>query len=740
MSEESDPGEYDGDESASTSTQTVITSASSDGVERERRRNWCEVFRKKDGKQGPKRKFVRCKLCISYPSIVSMHCYRQRIPAIATIDGTKYREEVIEEHEKHDCHDAALKAKCRCDLWSSEPISVPLLAGLRRMEADLFLKVSAYVLDVYNDAQRGTLSAWSWPSRVLTRLKADGVKIDSFSPFVPSPNQIQYLNPVQHREFLNCIAVVGQKQVKKEISEALAVSLRVDGSVDRQQIDSKHVCAQIVTTEGDLVSRFLGFSEPVERGVTGYVQCVQQATKAVQPWNGLMKVTSSIVTDGESLNSGERNGLWKKLEEEKSFHDSSHGPLIKIWCAAHRSNLAYRDVSKSVSEVRLVTSDVVSVGSYFHVSGVQTHELKEAATSSGLSEPLHWPDFKEMRFAEFSHQLFAVFLRNYRSCICYWEKGHDVESAGFLRKWKNKDRLLTICVLADVTYLLKGLQKSLQKDTCVLSDLPNLKTRIISQLEELQNEPLTGGWEELFLSKLDGQNVFFGIELQESVRRTNSHNLYVPDCRAFAAVRVEIISSLRNFLEDRLIMDDGIAEAVETLKPEKFANLSKDKIKAVQQVLLPDFELREVSHSLRTVSDVVQGYTEGITQFQLLNRLILQKDPDYEPTIVALARVIAAKPHSMDVERIVSSYNLIKSTDRSSLSGDALQDYLIVRHNMTSIAKFDVRPAVEEWISRRERRPRQDRDIQKYMQQEYVTSFFGTHTKQVNPTQPFVRF
>lgn len=128
-------------------------------------------------------------------------------------------------------------------------------------------------------------------------MKADEVKIDSFSPFVPSPNQI-------HREFLNCIAVVGRKQVKKEISEALAVSLQVDGSVDRQQIDSKHVCAQIVTTEGDLISRFLGFSEPVEQGVTGYVQCIQQATNAVQPWNDLMKVTSSIVTDGESLNSG----------------------------------------------------------------------------------------------------------------------------------------------------------------------------------------------------------------------------------------------------------------------------------------------------------------------------------------------------------------------------------------------------------------------------------------------------
>ena len=124
---------------------------------------------------------------------------------------------------------------------------------------------------------------------------------------------------------------------------------------------------------------------------------------------------------------------------------------------------------------------------------------------------------------------------------------------------------------------------------------------------------------------------------------------------------------------------------------------------------------REVSHSLLTISDVVQGYTEGITQLQLLNCLVLRKDSDCEPTIVALAWDIAAKPHSMNIERIVSSYNLVKSIDRSTLSGDTVQDYLIVRHNMASVAKFDARPAVEGWISRRERRPQQDRDIYEYM-------------------------
>ena len=564
------------------------------------------------------------------------------------------------------------------------------------------------MLDVYNDAKRGTLSAWSWPSRVLTRLKAEEVKIDSFVPFVPTASQVQYLNPVQHREFLSCIAAVGRKQVGKELSESLAVSLRVNGSVDRQQIDNKHVCAQMVTSGGELVHRFLGFCEPVERGVTGYVQCIVEASKAVLSWHELMKVASSVVTDGESLNSGDRNGLWRKLEEEKVSHDPSHGPMLKIWCAAHRSNLAYKDVSKSVSEVKLITSDVVAVGSYFHVSGVRTHELKEAAVSNGLSEPLHWPDFKEVRFAEFSHHLFDVFLRNYRGCICYWEKGNDQESIGFLQKWKNKDRILTVCVLADVTYILKRLQKNLQKDTCVLSDLPKLKERTIRELESLQTEPLTGGWEETFVGKVDSENRFFDIDLQESRRRTNSHNLYVPDTRSFAAVRTEIIQSLRNFLEERLSMEDELGCVLETLRPENLSNLSKEKVKAIHQRILPDVELREVSQSLKNVADVIKGKEADCNQFQLMKQLILMNEEDYKATITALARIVAAKPHSMDVERIVSSYNLVKSSDRSSLCGETIRDYLVVRHNMPCVANFDVRPAVQEWMTRTQRKPWHD--------------------------------
>lgn len=46
---------------------------------------------------------------------------------------------------------------------------------------------------------------------------------------------------------------------------------------------------------------------------------------------------------------------------------------------------------------------------------------------------------------------------------------------------------------------------------------------------------------------------------------------------------------------------------------------------------------------------------------------------------------------------------------------------------MPNVAKFDVQPAVEEWMARRDL----DR-IEKFMHQEYVTSFTGTDTKKPN--------
>ena len=125
------------------------------------------------------------------------------------------------------------------------------------------------------------------------------------------------------------------------------------------------------------------------------------------------------------------------------------------------------------------------------------------------------------------------------------------------------------------------------------------------------------------------------------------------------------------------------------MRPEHFPHLNDDKIRLVHRVLLADFKLREVSQSLKIVLDAVQGASK-LSSSQLLKKLLQKDDDDYRPTCIVLARIVTTIPHLMDVERIISSYNRIKSTDRSSLSNDTLNDYLVIRHNMPCVAQFDV--------------------------------------------------
>ena len=164
---------------------------------------------------------------------------------------------------------------------------------------------------------------------------------------------------------------------------------------------------------------YFDFSELNEHGITGYLQSVKDASQSILQWSELIMITSSIITDGENLNSSDCNGLLRKLEEKKRIHNHTNKPLLKVWCAVRWSNLAYKDVSKSVSEVRIAVAYVVSVGSYFHVSGVKTQRFERDCQNNGLDEPLLWPEYKEVQFAEFSHHMFAVFLQNYQCCIKY---------------------------------------------------------------------------------------------------------------------------------------------------------------------------------------------------------------------------------------------------------------------------------------------------------------------------------
>jgi len=112
------------------------------------------------------------------------------------------------------------------------------------------------------------------------------------------------------------------------------------------------------------------------------------------------KVVTGFTTDGESLNTGSKNGLWVKFQEECTRY------VICVWCACHRSSLAYKSMFKEVDDVRMLIQDIRNVATFFRTSGIRTLELQKACDSISV-KLLHFPQFKEVRMTEITCDLLA---------------------------------------------------------------------------------------------------------------------------------------------------------------------------------------------------------------------------------------------------------------------------------------------------------------------------------------------
>ena len=127
---------------------------------------------------------------------------------------------------------------------------------------------------------------------------------------------------------------------------------------------------------------------------------------------------------------------------------------------------------------------------------------------------------------------------------------------------------------------------------------------------------------------------------------------------------------------------------------------SVELLRTCHSTVLPDVELRDFVSSYR---DFIRNAAYKDKDIRSL-LLMAKCKPEWETLAVGFARVIAATPHSCDVERLISSYNLLKTVDRSFLAPETLNDYLHVNLNMPPLAEFNVWPAVQLFLAEKARR------------------------------------
>ena len=163
-------------------------------------------------------------------------------------------------------------------------------------------------------------------------------------------------------------------------------------------------------------------------------------------------------------------------------------------------------------------------------------------------------------------------------------------------------------------------------------------------------------------------------------------------------------SYLLSVKEQRYKSDQRNLSKLKPLKKLK-ENITDQEFKECHQSIIADKCLAEFGLQYKEAASVPELNTaENPTDLLTLLLRSSKSGDNMDVLITALARVIVAKPHSADVERLIKSYNVVKTIERSSMSSETLRSYLYIRHNMPVVSEFGPRPAVLAWIQEKERR------------------------------------
>ena len=356
---------------------------------------------------------------------------------------------------------------------------------------------------------------------------------------------------------------------------------------------------------------------------------------------------------------------------------------------------------------------------------MRTRELRDIAASNNLSQ-LHLPKVFEVRWTEFTYDLLNSVLTSWHALVLYFQSSKDNAARGFLTFLTNSDNVQLLVYLADTLAVFSRYQKQLQSDSTTILDVDSLTTNVKLKLGSLKDTALLGGWVSQLQEQIkycaDGQMHLKDVQLQSTVRRRSEHHRFITDHRDISAVKNEITECLIEFLSQRFSTD---TERLTIIKP--FATLQVDaNLKDVHNIIASDLDLEQLGLEYDELMDM-----DNITAVRKLPLRevvsLLASSNNYTNVTIALARILAAKPHSADVERLISCSNLLKSPDRSRMYVDTENLYLFVYYNMPPLYEWNPKPAVLLWLRSKERRYHTDRP--KGKEQPYFRGVFAEASK-----------
>lgn len=207
--------------------------------------------------------YISCKCCIKFPELVKLYSRRSKIPNIADESGALFRVETVNHHINQQYHNECLKTMRLASLSSASAFQESQIGtSLIKSKQQLANKIGSLMYFVYGDAKKLTLSAFSYPMRVVVSRVSNNFEYNKSSNITNDAAQdmdFQYLTPASHKDILECIILSHRETfIETLLTKSLAMSLRCDGSVDRSQIDKIYVLLKVVSKNGETNQYFFG--------------------------------------------------------------------------------------------------------------------------------------------------------------------------------------------------------------------------------------------------------------------------------------------------------------------------------------------------------------------------------------------------------------------------------------------------------------------------------------------------
>ena len=366
--------------------------------------------------------------------------------------------------------------------------SVPLMKMVNSQRQQLANKIGSLILHVYNDAKCLTSSAFSWPSRVIAAKMAHDFDCNKpFESYSASNFDLQYIRPPVVQELLRTIVSADLPRIKEEIDSCIAASFHCDASMDQTQKHNEYMLLNTINKDGKQDLKFIGIGHVTEPGAAGHLQALKMGASDTVGFDKVLKVVNHVSTDGEAKNTGQFNGLWKLLDDEREKLDVNF-PLLKSICAVHSTANTYKDLCKSVPEIEHLVKKLYGIATFFHASAKRTSDLEKVGAKENLT--VHRiPKYFEVRWSEFTAALLDAVLCSWQALAKFCEEQHGTKEKKFLKLLTNKDNILMMCFVADLLFL-KVFQKKLQRDSLTIVDIEPEAEKFQKSIDKLSTSPL----------------------------------------------------------------------------------------------------------------------------------------------------------------------------------------------------------------------------------------------------------